>query len=203
VVVDAFDVGVIRNVMDNLPLVWSFEPGDTDLLAGVQAACDLARDWPPESTTLLICTDGDSTDFSRVPQLPRSIRQVDILAVGDPAMGTRIHNHDSRQQTEILRRLAAELRGRYYDVNTRQMPSSALTELAYVPPPPAKLGLRLKDFALIALTVGAILLTIIPLALEYAGSGWHVERQLPAAVVAGSAPSAISADHSPARKVVA
>lgn len=179
VVVDASDIGVIRNVLDNLPLTWSFEPGETQLLEGVRGAAELARDWPPDSTTLLLCTDGDTTDFTKIPELPRSIGKVDILAVGDPIVGTFINNHDSRQQAGILRRLAAELHGSYYDVNTRHVPSSALAELAFVPPEPSGVKLRLKDFALIAVAIGAVLLTLIPLLLEYFGSGWNAERELP------------------------
>ena len=181
VVVDTTDVAVIRNVLDNMPLIWSFAPGETQLLEGVRAAAELARDWPPESTTLLVCTDGDTTDFNRIPQLPRSIHKVDILAVGDPLVGTAINHHDSRQQAGILRRLAAELHGSYYDVNTRHVPTSALTDLAHIPPPPAKLGLGIKDIALILVTIGALTLALIPIALEYAGSHWHAEQELPTA----------------------
>src|SRR5262249_32912964 len=96
VVVDAADVNGGRNILDNLPLVWSFAPGETDLFEGLRVAGDLTKDWAPKSTTLLVCTDGDTVDFSQVPQLPRSIRKVEILAVGDPLVGTFIANHDSR-----------------------------------------------------------------------------------------------------------
>ena len=148
VVVDARDTAVIRNVLDNLPLVWAFEPGKTNVIEGLQAAADMARDWTPGSTTLILCTDGDTVDFSQIPKLPRSIRQVQIFAVGDPVRGTFIDGHDSRQQAGVLRRLAAEMGGSYYDVNTRHVPTSALAELAITPPPPARLGLTWKDFAL-------------------------------------------------------
>ena len=36
----------------------------------------------------------------------------------------------------------------------------------------------------IALTIGAVLLTLIPIALQYFGSAWNVERELPTVVVA-------------------
>lgn len=179
VVVDTSDISVIRNVLDNLPLVWSFEPGETNLLEAIKGAADLARDWPTKSTTLFICTDGDTTDFSRIPPLPRSIHKVDILAVGDPVVGTFINNHDSRQQAGILRRLAAELGGSYYDVNTRHIPSSALTELSYVPPKPSKFQLSMKDVALLAVALGSLLLIVIPIALEFLGSSWHAAKELP------------------------
>jgi Ca-activated chloride channel family protein len=202
VVVDTTDVAVIRNVLDNLPLIWSFKPGETQLLEGVRAAAELARDWPPESTTLLICTDGDTADFNRIPQLPRSIHKVDILAVGDPLVGTAINHHDSRQQAGILRRLAAELHGSYYDVNTRHVPTSALTELAHVPPQPAKLGLGIKDIALILVALGAIVLTCIPIALEYAGSHWHTENELPSVSVQDTVPSQRQPTSSATRELV-
>ena len=179
VVVDATDINVVRNILDSMPLVWSFEPGETRLLDGVRVAGELARDWPPKSTTMFLCTDGDTVDFSQVPKLPRSIRDLEILAVGDPIVGTLVGNHDSRQEAGILRRLAAELHGSYHNVNTQHLPSKALAELARVPPPPASVGWQMKDLARIALTVGAVLLTLIPVALQYFGSAWNVERELP------------------------
>ena len=186
VVVDATDINVVRNILDNMPLVWSFEPGETQLIEGVRVAGELAKDWPPQSTTLLICTDGDTVDFSQVPKLPRSVRGVDILAVGDPLVGTFIGNHDSRQQAGILRRLAAELGGAYYNINSQHMPSSALTELARVPPGPPSVGLQLQDLARIAVAVGAVLLTLIPMALQYLGCQWNADRELPRPVTGAS-----------------
>jgi Ca-activated chloride channel family protein len=182
VVVDATDINVVRNILDSMPLVWSFEPGETRLLEGIRVAGELARDWPPQSTTMFLCTDGDTVDFSKVPKLPRSIRDLEILAVGDPLVGTLVGNHDSRQEAGILRRLAAELHGSYHNVNTRHLPSQALTELARLPPPPANVGWQIKDVARVGLTVGAVLLTLIPIGLQYFGCAWNAERELPRSV---------------------
>lgn len=179
VVVDAYDTAVIRNVLDGLPLVWAFEPGKTDVIAGLQAAAEMARDWTPKSTTLILCTDGDTVDFSQIPKLPSSIHQVQIYAVGDPIVGTFINGHDSRQKVEILRRLASEMGGMYYDVNTRHVPTAALAQLAVAPPLPPKLGLRWKDLALIAVAVGSMIIAMLPLLLEYFGARWFAERELP------------------------
>ncbi|MFM9961216.1 MAG: vWA domain-containing protein [Planctomycetaceae bacterium] len=184
VVVDATDINVVRNILDSMPLVWSFEPGETRLLDGVRVAGELARDWPPKSTTMFVCTDGDTVDFSQVPKLPRSVRDLEILAVGDPVVGTLVGNHASRQEAGILRRLAAELHGSYHNVNTQHLPSKALAELARVPPPPPSLGWQIKDLARIAVTIAAVLLTLIPVALQYFGSAWNAERELPTVVVA-------------------
>ncbi|WP_254513722.1 vWA domain-containing protein [Anatilimnocola floriformis] len=180
VVVDSYDTAVITNVLDNLPLVWAFEPGKTDVIKGLQATADMARDWAPKSTTVILCTDGDTVDFSQIPKMPRSVSQVQIFAVGDPVVGTFIDGHDSRQQAGVLRRLAAELRGSYYDVNTRHVPTSALTELAVNPPKPAKLGFTWKDLALGAIAIGATILALLPLLLEYFGCAWNAGRELPA-----------------------
>ncbi len=181
IVVDASDVNVIRNVLDNLPLVWSFQPGETRLLEGIRVANELAESWPAKSATMMICTDGDTVDFSQIPKLPRSIRNVEILAVGDPLVGTLIGNHDSRQQAGVLRRLAAELHGSYHNVNTQHLPSAALTELAYMPPPPPQVGWQLKDLARCAVALGVALLALIPVALHCLGSVWNPEREAPVA----------------------
>ena len=179
VVTDASDVKVVRNMLDNLPLTFAFEPGKTDMIKGLEAAAEMARDWKPKSTTLLICTDGDTIDFSLIPKMPKSIYQVQIYAVGDPVVGTYIDGHDSRQQAGILRRVAAELGGVYYDVNTQHVPTKALAELAVVPPRPPKVGWSLKDFALGAVALGALILVAVPIALEYYGSSWRADRELP------------------------
>jgi hypothetical protein len=163
-----------------LPLVWAFEPGKTDVIQGLQATADMARDWAPNSTTVILCTDGDTVDFSQIPKMPRSINQVQIFAVGDPVVGTFIDGHDSRQQAGVLRRLAAELRGSYYDVNTRHVPTSALADLAVNPPKPARQGFSWKDLALGAIAIGAAILSLLPVLLEYFGCAWNAERELPA-----------------------
>jgi Ca-activated chloride channel family protein len=185
IVVDAFDTAVIKNVLGNSTLVWALAPeqsgvvAKTDVIAGLNAAAEMARDWTPKSTTLILCTDGDTVDFSQIPKLPSSIHQVQIYAVGDPIVGTFIAGHDSRQKVEILRRLASEMGGAYYDVNTRHVPTTALAQLAITPPPPARRGLTWKDLALIAVVAGAVLLATLPILLEYFGSDWNADRELP------------------------
>ncbi|MFT5526272.1 MAG: Ca-activated chloride channel family protein [Pirellulaceae bacterium] len=178
VVVDATDTNVVRNILDNLPLVWSFEPGETRLLDGLEVAGELAKDWPPASTTMFLCTDGDTVDFNQIPKLPRSIRKVEILAVGDPLVSTRIGGHESRQQAAVLRRLAVEVGGNYHNVNRRHMSTEALADLARVPPPPPAAGLQVKDIARIAIALGAAVLGLLPVLLQYFGCVWHPHREL-------------------------
>ena len=59
VVVDAYDTAVIRNVLDNLPLVWAFEPGKTNVIEGLKATAEMARDWAPNSTTVILQPGAD------------------------------------------------------------------------------------------------------------------------------------------------
>ena len=186
VVVDARDTNVVRNILDNLPLIWSFEPGETQLLSGLEKAAELAANWPPESTTLFLCTDGDTVDFSKVPKMPSSIRGLEILAVGDPLQSTRVGRHETRQQAAVLKRLAAEMGGQYHDVNRKHMPSSALTDLSRVPPPPPEAGMSLKELARLAVLIGATILGALPLLLQYFGTNWKPHREFPAAASAGS-----------------
>lgn len=180
VVVDAMDTNVVRNILDNLPLVWSFEPGETQLLTGLEVASEISKDWPPASTTMFLCTDGDTINFNQVPQLPRSIRSLEILAVGDPLKGTRVGGHESRQQASVLKRLAVELGGTYHNVNRQHMSTKALADLARVPPPPPDAELSVKDAARICIGLAAIILSLIPVALQYWGSAWNPQRELPA-----------------------
>ncbi len=162
VVVDALDTNVVRNILDNLPLVWSFEPGETRLLSGLEVAGDLVKDWPPSSTTLFLCTDGDTVDFSQVPELPRSIRKVEILAVGDPLVGT-FGDHNSRQQGG---RAAATGRRAGGQLSQRQSPAYADRGAGRSGPRPTAAarvrGLSIKDLARIAVGLGALLLALLP-----------------------------------------
>jgi len=127
---------------------------------------------------MFLCTDGDTVDFNRIPKMPRSIRKVEILAVGDPLVSTRVGTQESRQQAAVLRRLSAELGGSYHNVNRRHMTTEALADLARVPPPPPVAAPQIKDIARIAFTTGAVLLGVLPLLLQYLGSAWQPHREL-------------------------
>ncbi len=179
VVVDARDTNVVRNILDNLPLVWSFEPGETQLLSGLEKAAEMAEDWPTESTTVFLCTDGDTVDFTKVPEMPKSIRGIEILAVGDPLKSTRVGRHSTRQQASVLKRLAIEVGGQYHDVNRKHMASSALADLSRVPPPPPEAGMSIKELARIAVLMGSLVLGALPLLLQYLVLAGNLTRNSP------------------------
>jgi len=177
VVVDTYDLEVVRNIINDLPLDYAFEIGKTKLLDGVREAANLARPWQPRSTTLMIVSDGDTVPDSGMPELPASIAQVVVIGVGDAAAGTYIDGHQSRQDAVTLRQLAQRLRGAYHDANERHLASAQLESLSRLMPlrDAAKQGRR--EAALAAVVAGAGVLALLPVALAMAGSAWHVGRK--------------------------
>lgn len=187
VVVDTFDLEVVKNILNDLPLEMAFDTGKTSLLAGVREAAALAKAWAPGSTTLLVVSDGDSIPDSGLPEMPRSIAQVSVLGVGSARTGENIDGHLSRQDASTLRQLANRLRAEYHDVNEKHLPSERLAALAHQWPRRDEAGADRRKLALAGVAIGACLLAALPLALAFAGSAWQ----------AGSRPSASRQNVSP------
>jgi Ca-activated chloride channel family protein len=103
------------------------------------------------------------------------VKDVLILGVGDPRKGTFIAGHQSRQDAEVLATVARALRGAYYDVNEKHLPTDALGDLVVRTPVP-KTGLDLAQLAVLAMVCGAAVLALLPVALQYFGSAWKVVR---------------------------
>ena len=109
VVVDTHDLNVVKNILDDLPLDMAFDPGKTSLIDGIEESVRLAKGWEPDSTTLLIISDGDTVADTGLPKLPPSINKVFVAGVGDPRRGVFIDGHMSRQNARVLRQLAKRL----------------------------------------------------------------------------------------------
>lgn len=180
-VVDTFDLEVVKNILNDLPLEMAFEPGKTSLIEGLKEAVTIARPWQPDSTTLLVVSDGDTVPDSGFPQLPRSISQVLVLGVGSQP-GRNIDGHLSRQDISTLRQMATRLRGAYHDVNEKHLPSDGLAALAKALPMRDETARGRRELALAAVALGASLLAILPIALAFAGSAWQpaVQTRRPA-----------------------
>ena len=108
---EARDPELVRNVFNGLPLTYAMPIGDTDLGQAINASIDLVKDFPPGSTRVLIFTDGDSVDIAPLASRPKSVSDVMFLGLGNPHKGTFIDGHQSRQEPEVLGRLATELKG--------------------------------------------------------------------------------------------
>jgi Ca-activated chloride channel homolog len=172
VVIDTYDLAVVKNIMDDLPLEIAFNPGQTNLLDGVRESVALARDWPPGTTTLLIVSDGDTVPDTGLTRLPPSIRDALVLGVGSSGAGINIDGHLSRQNSPALRQLAARLGGHYFDANEKHVPSRDLAAFARSLPARRDQKVGLREWALAAVTVGASILALLPVGLAAFGSAW-------------------------------
>lgn len=172
-VVDTYDIAVVKNILNDLPLEMAFDVGQTSLIAGIKESVALAQPWQPGSTTLLVVSDGDSIPDTGLPQMPPSIGQVLILGVGNPRAGQNIDGHLSRQDASTLRQLATRLRGVYHDVNEKHLPSRQLAALAESLPMRDEADKGRREAALAATAIGAAFLAILPVLLAIAGSSWQ------------------------------
>lgn len=173
VVVDTFDLEVVKNALNDLPLDLAFDVGKTKLFDGVRGAADLARPWKPDSTTLVVVSDGDTLPDTGAPELPRSIQRVVIVGLGDARSGRFIDGHQSRQDAPTLRQLASRLRGDYVDANEKHLPSSLLVSLSNTLPLRDTHERGRRELALAAIALGAVLLAGLPVALALAGCAWQ------------------------------
>lgn len=190
VVVDTSDMEVVNNCLNDLPLGVAFNVGKTELLEGVRAAAEIAKDWQPNSATLVIVSDGDTIPDSGMPELPRAISRPLVVGVGDALGGKYIDGHQSRQDATTLRQLAARLRGDYFDGNQKHLPSTALAGLSKFLPLRDTRERGLREAALICIGFGTVVLALLPVALALMGSAWQAgtrSRMTPA--VAASKPS--------------
>ncbi len=175
VVMEARDPELVRNVFNGLPIQYIMKTGETDLGSAVNAAVTLVKDLPDETVRMLIFTDGDTIPLQPILPRPKSVKEVLVLGIGNPRKGTFIAGHQSRQDAEVLATIARSLKGSYYDVNEKHLPTDALGDMVMRAPLP-KSGLDLAQLALLAMTLGAIIVAFLPVALQYFGTHWKVIR---------------------------
>jgi Ca-activated chloride channel family protein len=173
VVLRTTDAEVVHNILDDLPMEYAFPAGPTNLIAGIEEAARIAQEWRPRSTTLIVVSDGDVTPATGLPKLPAAIEHVVVVGVGDPTVGTFIAGHLSRQDVSSLRQLAIRLNGSYHDGNERQLSTSLVEATTGGSARGPVGGLTRREQALAALTAGASILSLLPLALHLAGASWR------------------------------
>lgn len=173
VVVDTYDMEVVKNALNDLPLDLAFDVGKTKLLEGVREAAELAKPWQPGSATLVVVSDGDTIPNSGMPQLPRSIQRTLVAGVGDARLGRFIDGHQSRQDVSTLRQLAGRLRGDYFDANEKHLPSTVLAALSKSLPLRDTHERGRRELALAAVGLGGFILAGLPVALAFAGCAWQ------------------------------
>lgn len=170
VVQESRDAEVVLNFLDGLPLSSVFPVGKTRLFDGLEEAAKIARDWPPNSATLLLVSDGDTVPATGMPKMPPSIEGALVMGVGSPTKGSMIDGRQSRQDIGALQQIASRLGGQYHDGNMRHVPSSVLSELGSLKTDQDKLKLTLREYALITGVVSALGLALLPVLLYFFAS---------------------------------
>ncbi len=172
------DREVVLFLAGDTPFHITYRPGKTDMLASLNQAGLLMKDWERKSATLLVISDGDSVPPTGLNPMPSAVSEVIFAGVGDPSRGTFIDGHNSRQDTANLSQLARRLGGKFLDCNTRNIPSDALRKLNAEDTAASKWGTDRRLAALIVLAASAAMLCLVPLLLEYFGSGWGPSSRL-------------------------
>lgn len=173
VVVDTQDAEVVRNILGELPMEYAFRSGKTRLLDGIEEAAKIAKAWPARSTLLVLVSDGDTIPATGMPPLPPSIDGVLVIGVGDPLAGKFIDGRQSRQDTATLRQIATRLSGVFHDGNRLHLPTQVIRDLSQGARKSLLERLTLREYALLAIALGAALLALLPFLLHRFGTAWQ------------------------------
>jgi Ca-activated chloride channel family protein len=173
VVLQVRDRAVVRNAFDGLPLVYAMQTGKTDLGTSISRALELIEPFPKKSASVFICTDGDTVSLSKPLAAPASVERTTVLGVGDTEKGTFIDGHQSRQDANVLASVASAFKAEYIDINDRHVPTTALGGLVIAPGSGS--GINLVQAAIWVMAAAATVLALIPVAQQYAGTGWRVK----------------------------
>ena len=172
VVIDTRDIEVVRNILEDLPMHHAFTSGETELFSGLEAAAEVAREWKPNSTTVLVISDGDTVPATGMPKMPAAVSNVLVVGIGDPQKGKFINGRQSRQDTSTLRQIAARLGGIYHNGNEKQISSKTLSMLTKATDTSPLAKLTQREYALAACFIGAALYALLPILLNYFGTRW-------------------------------
>ena len=170
---DSRDHEVVRHIIERLPMWHAFQPGKTELIDGIEMAVDMARPWNPDSTYVLMLTDGDTVPATGMPKLPASVAEFIVVGVGDPQTGEFIDGHMSRQDINTLRQVSHRLGGFYHDGNQKHLPSDLLNRLNRAEDKDGLEDWTRREWALAAIATGALVYSTLPLLLHFFGTPYR------------------------------
>jgi Ca-activated chloride channel family protein len=173
VVIDTNDLEVVRNTLNDLPMHYAFKGKDTNLFKGLEKVAEISRSWQPKSTVLMVVSDGDTVPATGMPKLPASIYDMLVVGVGDPVTGTFIAGKNSRQDVSTLRQVAARLGGEFHNGNVQHISSSVIAKITADLDKTRWQDLERREYALLAIGIGAGVLALLPLLLNYFGTRWR------------------------------
>ena len=137
----------------------------------------MAQDWPPESATLFVITDGGTGSLESMPALPASIENTIVVGVGKTGQGVLIDGDYSRQESTYLSNVAQRLNGTYYDGNERHVPLESFESLAMDLSERADEEPASREYAIMAVAFGAFTIGLLPVALAAFGTPWRVRAK--------------------------
>jgi len=173
VVVDTFDIDVVRNILTDLPMHHAFKAGKTDLFTGLEEAARIAQPWKPNSTTIILLSDGDTVPATGMPRMPASVRDMLVVGVGDPTTGKFIDGRQSKQDVSTLRQIAARLNGTYHNGNEKHLSSELLKQLTTKEAESVWEKLTKREYALIVAALACLIYALLPILLHYFGTRWQ------------------------------
>lgn len=173
VVIDTKDREVVNNILEDLPMEFAFQAGKTELFTGLAEVVDQVKGFRPDSTVLLLLTDGDTVPSSGMPKMPRSVSDVVVIGVGDPVKGKFHNGRQSRQDASTLRQLAIRIGGTYHDGNKHHLSTNLIRSVTSAPSKNVIAALGTREYALLAIGVGATLYAFLPLLLHLFGTPWR------------------------------
>jgi len=170
---DSTDFEVVRPIMEDMPLWHAYKPGKTKLLSGIQLAAKVAKNWPRNSSYILMLTDGDTVPATGMPKIPPSVKETFIVGVGDTASGTFIADHQSRQDTNTLRQIANRLRGVYHDGNEQHLSTQLVNRFVHAEGETQAKTWTRREWSLFAALMGSFAYAMIPILLHYFGTRYR------------------------------
>ena len=172
------DHEVVRHILEELPMWHAYRPGKTKLMDGIELAARTAKPWNPNSTYIVMLTDGDTMPPRGMPKLPASVAEFVVVGVGDPHNGKFIDGHQSRQDTNTLRQLANRLGGIYHNGNQKHLSASVINRLSRSRDQQGLDQWTRREWALAAIVSGCFLFAILPILLHYFGTGYRPGTRL-------------------------
>jgi Mg-chelatase subunit ChlD len=173
----ALDKAIIYNVLDDLPIEKAMGPGKTDLAKAISKGLELVADKREDSTTVIVCTDGDTVEIEDLHYLPPSVKQALVLGVGNTKEGISIDGHLSRQDPAALNFLATYLEGSYIDVNQKLVESVEIAHLVQAEDAMVNRSWNLADIAMVLFICLACSYSLLPLFQEFFGSDWSAVKR--------------------------
>jgi Ca-activated chloride channel family protein len=173
VVVDTRDVDVVRNFLDGVDMYTAFESGKTHLFDGLELAAEISEDWRRESTTIILLSDGDTVPAKGMPQMPKSVKNILVVGVGNPVTGTFLDGKNSKQDSSTLRQIALRLGGHYHNGNEKNLPGETIGYLTAVENESPFKRLTRREYALATVVMSTIMLALLPVMLVRFGTRWR------------------------------